>query len=208
MPRMESKDQTSRLLVKFSKEGDASFLSHRETMRALERALRRSGLPLCFSEGFNPRPKVSFSPALPLGVKALAEYLEVKVAGPADVELARERMNQALPRGLEVREIRLMPMHIPKLSRWARYGLYRVERGEFGEGEVIHLVLSLAGEEQGRLREALEILGFGEIGSYGFSVTRVGIYPSLYEAVEDAGGRALYYDGKARVLRELEGDEL
>jgi radical SAM-linked protein len=198
----------SRLLVKFSKEGDAAYLSHRETMRALERALRRSGLPLCFSEGFNPRPKVSFSPALPLGVSAYAEYLEVKVAGLGDLEAARERMNRALPQGITVREIKPMPLHIPKLSRWARYGLYRVERGGYGEGDAQHLVLSLVGEEQGRLREALESLGVEGIGSPGVSVTRVGIYASLYEAVEDAGGRALYYDGKEKVLRQLEGDEL
>ncbi|MEJ5187449.1 MAG: TIGR03936 family radical SAM-associated protein, partial [Candidatus Geothermincolales bacterium] len=189
-------------------EGDAVFLSHRETMRALERALRRSGLPLCYSEGFNPRPKVSFSPALPLGVSALAEYLEVKVDGQGDLEMARERMNQALPRGLAVREIKPMPLHIPKLSRWARYGLYRVEKDQRGEKEVSHLVLSLAGEEQGRLREALEQLGIEELGGGEARVTRTGIYASLYEAVEDAGGKALYYDGKEKVLRELEGDEL
>lgn len=208
MLRNKQKDQPSRLLVKFSKEGDAAFLSHRETMRALERALRRSGLPLCYSEGFNPRPKVSFSPALPLGVCASSEYLEVKVTGTADLEIARERMNEALPRGLRVREIRQIPIHIPKLSRWARYGLYRVEKEGPGDVEVFYLVLSLTGEEQGRLREVLEEMGMGEMGGDGISVARVGIYPSLYEAVEDAGGKALYYDGRSKVFKELEGDEL
>lgn len=189
-----------RVLVKYSKQGDAVYLSHRETMRSLERALRRSGLPLSFTAGFSPRPRLSFSPALPLGVAAEAEYLEVAVEEEVDAEEARRRLNQALPAGLEVREVTPLPENMPKLSRWALYGLYRrvdEENGPF-------LVLSLGGSRQGRLRDALLALEEAEKESAGSgALMRVGLYASLDEVMEEAEGPLYYYDGEKGELEKV-----
>ncbi|MGQ9475525.1 MAG: TIGR03936 family radical SAM-associated protein [Actinomycetota bacterium] len=189
-----------RVLVKFYKKGDAAFLSHRETMRALERALRRSGADLVFTSGFHPRVKASFSPALPLGVAAEAEYLEVAVEREPDLQAMLGRMNEALPRGLGVVSLQLLPDNMPKLSRWARYGLYQVE---IGDG-VHNLCLRLDTEGGGRLRDALQLLE-GRLGAEVGKVTRVGIYASRDEVLEENGGKIVYfYHADKRELEILE----
>jgi radical SAM-linked protein len=186
--------------VKYSKEGDASFLSHREAMRSLERALRRSRLPLSFTEGYSPRPRMSFSPALPLGVAAEAEYIEVAVLEEVDGAEVKERLNQALPEGLRVREVQTLAPTMPKLSRWARYGLFRVG----GEAEPTYLLLMLSGEEQGRLKDALEALKAlrGMTADYR-EVTRIGLYASPDEIFEDVADPVLYYRGSTGAMEEM-----
>jgi len=192
-----------RLLVKYSKEGGASYLSHREAMRMLERALRRSELPLAFTEGYSPRPRMSYSPALPLGVAAEAEYLEVALHADVDASEVREKLNQALPEGLRVREVQTLAPTMPKLSRWARYGLFRVAGGD----GAIHLLLALGGEEQGRLKDALEALGAlrGTSSDYR-GVTRIGLYASPDEVFEDAVGPVFFYNGKTGEIEEMKNE--
>jgi hypothetical protein len=193
----------TRLLIKYAKTGDAAFLSHREIMRILERALRRADLPLVFSAGFNPRPRMSFAPALPLGVAADAEYMEVSVESQVDPAGAREKINIALPEGLRVSEVQVMSANMPKLSRWTRYGLYRVP-GPDVEGL---LLLQLGGDKQGRLRDALEAIS-KRLGRtvHVQEVTRVGLYASRYEVFEDVVGPVFEYDGEKQELEELVGE--
>jgi hypothetical protein len=190
-----------RLLLKYRKEGDAAFLSHREAMRAMERALRRSGIPLAFSEGFSPRPRMSFSPALPLGVAAEAEYVELAVEGDVDMKEAVERLSLALPTGLGVSEIQALSPTMPKLSRWARYGLFRLQDGE----KRSYLLLILGGKGQGRLKDAMHAMADdGDLDEARCSVTRVGLYASPEEVFEDAEGKVMFYDGASGELREIE----
>jgi hypothetical protein len=189
-----------RLLLTYSKQGDASLLSHREAMRAMEIALRRSGIPLAFSEGFSPRPRMSFSPALPLGIAAEAEYLEVAVTGEVDPARAKERLNLALPQGLQIREVQLLAPTMPKLSRWARYGLFRLQDGE----DATLLLMPLSGEGQGRLKDALQAFADQRGSQAGrYAVTRVGLYASPDEVFEDTGGSVLFYDGARGELKEV-----
>lgn len=191
-----------RILVKFYKRGDARFLSHRETMRALERALRRSGAALLFTEGYNPRPRMSFSPALPLGVAAEAEYLEVSVVEETDLQAMRENMHRSLPSGLGIVSLQVLPPSMPRLSRWTRYGLYRVEAGD----RRYHLALRLSGEGEGRLKEALERLGeYLKADLQGGEVTRVGIYASRDEVAEEVTGAIYLYRGKEGELEVMQG---
>lgn len=73
-----------RLRVRFAKVGKIRFTSHRDVARMWERALRRSGIPIARSQGFNPRPLVAFGLALPTGCESLAEYLDVSLTAPDD----------------------------------------------------------------------------------------------------------------------------
>ena len=68
-----------RLRIRFSKLGKIRFTSHRDTARIWERGLRRAGLPVAYSEGFTPRPRISFGLALPTGYESEAEYLDVEL---------------------------------------------------------------------------------------------------------------------------------
>ena len=77
-----------RARIQFSKTGKIRWTSHRDVARMWERAFRRIELPLAYSEGFSPRPKVSFGLALSTGHESLAEYLDVELRGEPDVAVA------------------------------------------------------------------------------------------------------------------------
>ncbi|WP_347488066.1 TIGR03936 family radical SAM-associated protein [Desulfoscipio sp. XC116] len=102
-----------RYRIQYSKRGSACYISHLDLIRALERAFRRAGLPIAFSEGFNPHPRFSFAAPLPVGVEGLAEVLEVEMKEPVDHQVLAERLNGALPPGLVVLEVADVPDNAP-----------------------------------------------------------------------------------------------
>jgi radical SAM-linked protein len=100
-----------RIRIRFTKLGRIRFTSQRDVARLWERALRRAGLPLAYTEGFSPRPQLSFGLALPTGCESLAEYLDVVLddAGAAhagvSVDTLPDRLGALLPEGIEVRAV-------------------------------------------------------------------------------------------------------
>ena len=83
-----------------------------------ERALRRANLPIAYSEGFSPHPKISFTDALPLGCASDGEYAELLFAGPVNLEAAMATLNPAFPDGMEVTTAVAVEDGAPKLSKW------------------------------------------------------------------------------------------
>lgn len=79
-------------------------MSHRDVARAFERALRRAGVPMAYSHGFSPHPKVSWVGAAPTGAASEAEYVELQVVREVDPEALRTAVDAALPPGLDVVE--------------------------------------------------------------------------------------------------------
>ncbi len=94
-----------RLRLRYAKRGRLRFSSHRDFQRALERALRRSAVPMAYSAGFHPHPKVSYANAAPTGTASEAEYVELSVARRIDPEALREALDASLPRGLDVLQV-------------------------------------------------------------------------------------------------------
>jgi len=94
-----------RLRVRFAKRGRLSFSSHRDFQRAFERALRRAAVPMAYSAGFSPHPKVSYAGAAATGVASEAEYLEIAVTERCDPQRLKEALDRALPPDLDVLEI-------------------------------------------------------------------------------------------------------
>jgi radical SAM-linked protein len=88
--------------LRFTKQGKVRFVSHRDVARAFERAFRAEQLPLAFTQGFSPRPKVSFGLALGVGHESIAEYLDVELAQEIDVETMTSRLTPLLPDGVDV----------------------------------------------------------------------------------------------------------
>ena len=86
--------------IRFAKRGKVRFISARDVARALERAFRIEQLPLAFTEGFSPRPKVSFGLALSVGHESDAEYLDVELTEAVDPAALAERLTPALPEGM------------------------------------------------------------------------------------------------------------
>ena len=93
-----------RLRLRYAKRGRLRFTSHRDFARAFERALRRAGVPMAFSAGFSPHPKISYVNATPTGVASEAEYLEIALAEHCDPDAVRQALDAALPAGLDVLE--------------------------------------------------------------------------------------------------------
>jgi len=96
------------LRLNFTKTGLAAFLSHLDLMRAMERALRRAAVPAAYSEGFNPRMRLSFGPALPVGTASVDEYCDVELQRPVVIAEVLETLNRQLPAGVEVKAARLL----------------------------------------------------------------------------------------------------
>lgn len=94
-----------RVRVKYVKHGRLRFTSHRDFARALERALRRAEVPIAFSAGFSPHPKISYIGAAPTGVSSAAEYLELGLSTALPLTDLRHRLNSALPDGLDIVEV-------------------------------------------------------------------------------------------------------
>ena len=83
--------------IKYGKVGPGMYISHLDTIRALERAIRRIGLPMLYSEGFNPRPRMSFAAALQIGVSSEAEHMDVFLASEFEPDELLKRASGAFP---------------------------------------------------------------------------------------------------------------
>jgi radical SAM-linked protein len=91
-----------RIRLRYTKRGRLRFTSHRDFQRALERALRRSAVPMAYSAGFSPHPRISFANAAPTGSASEAEYVELALSEPRDPELLRAQLDESLPNGLDI----------------------------------------------------------------------------------------------------------
>ncbi|GAA2458231.1 TIGR03936 family radical SAM-associated protein [Streptomyces mauvecolor] len=91
-----------RIRLRYTKRGRLRFTSHRDFQRAFERALRRAEVPMAYSAGFTPHPKVSYANAAPTGVGSEAEYLEIALTAQRDPEKLRALLDESLPTGLDI----------------------------------------------------------------------------------------------------------
>ncbi len=91
-----------RIRLRYTKRGRLRFTSHRDFQRAFERALRRAEVPMAYSAGFTPHPKVSYANAAPTGTGSEAEYLEIQLAERRDPDTLRTLLDESLPDGLDV----------------------------------------------------------------------------------------------------------
>jgi len=94
-----------RLRVRYAKRGRLRFTSHRDFSRAFERAVFRARIPMAYSSGFNPHPRISYAGAAPTGSASEAEYLEIGLAEVVDPDAARGALEEALPDGLDIVEV-------------------------------------------------------------------------------------------------------
>ncbi|WP_456696402.1 TIGR03936 family radical SAM-associated protein [Aeromicrobium sp. P5_D10] len=94
-----------KLRIRYAKRGRLRFTSHRDFARAFERAVRRAGIPIAFSSGFTPHPKISYANASPTGAASEAEYLEIGLVRPQDPDQVRELLDSALPAGIDIVDV-------------------------------------------------------------------------------------------------------
>jgi radical SAM-linked protein len=93
------------LVVRYAKRGKMRFASHRDVARAFERGVRRAGLPIAYSAGFTPHPKISYAGGAPTGVASEAEYLSLSLTARQAATQVRQRLDAALPDGIDVIDV-------------------------------------------------------------------------------------------------------
>ncbi|GAW93329.1 TIGR03936 family radical SAM-associated protein [Calderihabitans maritimus] len=118
-----------RLRIEFTKEKLAKFLSHLELLKVFERAMRRGAIPLSFTRGFHPHPRISFGPALAVGITSSREYMDVELKRRIPVSQFKEKLQQQLPQGIVVRKVEEIPLKATALMAVINCAVYQV-RGE------------------------------------------------------------------------------
>ncbi|MBA4370769.1 MAG: radical SAM protein [Coriobacteriaceae bacterium] len=115
-----------RLRVRYRKDGRLRWLSHLETCRALERAVRRSRLPYAVTRGFSPHMKLAFGPALPVGTAGSAELLDLLLVSYVPAAEAVVRLRAASAEGLAIEETRYVEAGLPSLAASLTIAVYDV----------------------------------------------------------------------------------
>ena len=139
-----------RIIAAFQKNKEISYTSHLDVQRTLQRAFRRANLPLAYSKGFNPHPKLSFATALATGYTSDGEWFEVELDRPIEPQAFIERVNPALPDGMRVVEAFEADDSIDTLSkliRAARYELTVHFDGAVAQQDVRNALDSIMGSE-------------------------------------------------------------
>lgn len=115
-----------RLRLRLAKDGRARMISHLEFMNVVQRAVRRAGLPLRFSQGFHPAPRISFPDALPTGVASDAEIIDLELYRPVEAEEAVAALAAQLPEGLRILAGALVDWRTPAPATSIAASVYHV----------------------------------------------------------------------------------
>jgi radical SAM-linked protein len=157
-----------RARITFSKQGALRYTGHLDLHRLWERAMRRAELPLAYSLGFHPQPKISIASALPLGFSSLGEVLDVRFSEELSAHEIASRLKDNLPRDIQVTNIESVDERAPALQTLVRSAQYQVQLTEPVDGselkrklEELLLAESLPRERRGKfydLRPLIELL--------------------------------------------------
>lgn len=118
----EQKESYLRFCVSFEKRGQAKYFGHLELTRIFMRAFRRAHIPLKFTRGFHPMPRISFTDALPVGTESTKEYFFVEAHSSVTPDTIVKRLNSTLPQGLRILECKLahkkQKTEMPKIAHY------------------------------------------------------------------------------------------
>jgi radical SAM family uncharacterized protein/radical SAM-linked protein len=115
-PAPGGKEMASRIRVKYTKIGRIRFLSHLDFMTLVHRTVVRAGVPVAYTQGFNPHPRIAFGPALSVGMESEAEYLDMETDPFVNLLKVTKDLNSSLPEGVRVLGTRIIPKQAPSLS--------------------------------------------------------------------------------------------
>ncbi len=105
-----------RLRITFTRDETLKYIGHLDMARTWQRIARRANLPLAYSEGFNPQPRMSFAAALPVGCTSDHEELDMVLSPPCVIDEVKAQLDRALPQGMKVIAITAMPLGAPALQ--------------------------------------------------------------------------------------------
>ena len=117
----------NRYVIRFAKNGYIKYTSHLDTLRMFQRAFKRAGIALRYSQGFNPHPKMSFAQPLSLGYSSCCELLEFETEMTLEGEMITERLQAALPEGLSLLGCRRFDEPVKSLAAVAEAARYTIQ---------------------------------------------------------------------------------
>lgn len=138
-PKLEQQEDYSnkeikKYRAKVTKKGYLKFLSHLDWQNTLVKGLFRSGLPVVFTEGFNPIPKISLGAALPIFIESETEFIDFELYGSNDIEFIKEKLNSAFDKNAQIINIYEIPKNAISLditTQWAKYEIAALDEGIF-----------------------------------------------------------------------------
>ena len=174
--------------MQFRKTREGRFMSHLDLMHTWERVIRRSQLPLAFSQGFNPHPKINFASALAVGTTSDGEYMDMELTTDLPLEQVKQELDRAMPPAFEVTAMKVVTGKVPSLMSIIERGRYQL-RLEFVE-EVTQQQLEDAIEKFWK-REEIIIYRYKKNSK---DKKAVNIRPGVYEMKLTADGRYAVLD--------------
>ncbi|WP_026731483.1 TIGR03960 family B12-binding radical SAM protein [Fischerella sp. PCC 9605] len=109
--------KAQRLRVWFGKQGDMALVSHLDVMRLFDRAMRRSGLPIAFTGGYHPSPRISVALALPLGATSSGEIVDFELTQPLDIDTFRQKLAEVLPSDIPIYDVVQLDLKAPAATQ-------------------------------------------------------------------------------------------
>jgi radical SAM-linked protein len=116
-----------RLRIRFCREEEIKFISHLDTMRLWQRALHRAGIPLAYSEGFSPHPRISLAAPLQVGVTSQAELMDIFCTKWVSPHFFTDAVNQQLPSGIKILQVYAVAPTMPSLQSQVSHTEYEVQ---------------------------------------------------------------------------------
>ena len=116
-----------RLRIRFCRGQEVKFISHLDILRLWQRAFHRAEIPLAYSEGFNPHPRISLAVPLPIGVTSEAELMDIFCARRVSPHVFTTAVSPQLPPGIEILQVYPIALNMPSLQSLVRYAEYKVE---------------------------------------------------------------------------------
>ncbi|CAH2214186.1 TIGR03936 family radical SAM-associated protein [Tepidibacter aestuarii] len=151
---------------KLIKENDMIYISHLDLQRLLQRVLRKAGIKVAYSQGFNPHPKISFGQALSLGVTSYGEYIDVELEDVVKEDEFLSRVNSALPDGIKIQKVKYIDKTTTKsLSSSISHGSYEISmnidsdldiediKSKVGEFMKLDEIINVKKNKKGKLKE-------------------------------------------------------
>ena len=129
--------------IKYSKLGDISYISHLDIIKLMERIVRRTGLKLSYSEGFNPHPKTAFSPALQLGVQSQCEYLDMEFDEAVEEDLLIQKLNEKTVEGINFIEAKILTDKVDSLVAFITHSRYEIAVDEEDENKISKIISAI-----------------------------------------------------------------
>src|ERR1700690_2028637 len=123
-----------RVRITFSKTGALRYIGHLDLNTIWERAARRAGLPLAYTQGFHPQPKINFASALPLGFSSRCEVMDMRFNEDVDLTLLSTRLQNAMPTGIGILKVQNADEHEPPLQMQVVSAEYEIALTEASDG--------------------------------------------------------------------------